>query len=164
MAALLLLLAGGTAIGQSNIDPDYALAWGENIGWINLYPSEQYGVVVTDNHLSGWAWGENVGWIWFGNEPDNGTAYTNDGTDHGVNNDGSGGLSGYAWGENIGWINFDTSSVAGPTAQVTINMATGEFSGFAWGENIGWINFGHDYGVRFIPESTHVDDWMILNQ
>ncbi len=158
-AAALFLLGAGIALPQSNIDPDAALAWGENIGWINLRPSSADGVAVTADHLSGFAWGENVGWIWFGDGPENGSFYTNDGTDHGVNNDGNGNLSGYAWGENIGWILFDTTSVGG--SQVNINMTTGDFSGFAWGENVGWINFGHDYGVRFLPE-TSVQDWTLL--
>lgn len=159
-AGVLLLLAAGAG-AESNIDPGKALAWGENIGWINLHPSPQDGVVVTENHLSGFAWGASVGWIWFGDGPDDGVAYTNDNTDHGVNNDGVGNLSGYAWGENIGWINFDTSGVGG--SQVTIDMTSGEFSGYAWGENVGWINFGEGYedGVRFLAE-TSVADWMLL--
>ena len=41
----------------------------------------------------------------------------------------------------MGWINFDSSSVAGPTGQVTIDMGTGKLNGFAWGQNFGWINF-----------------------
>lgn len=165
LGTLVLVLSGflgTTAAAQSNIDPDKAMVWGENIGWINLHPTAEDGVVVTANYLSGFAWGANVGWIWFGNGPDDDVAYTNDGTDHGVNNDGAGNLSGFAWGENIGWINFDTSSV--DASQVTIDMETGEFSGYAWGENVGWINFGDGYeeGVRFLVE-TNVADWMLLD-
>ncbi|MCB2155871.1 hypothetical protein KQI84_13395 [bacterium] len=156
---LLALLAGG-ALAQSNIDPSHSFAWSENLGWITLYPSAQYGVVVTADHLSGHAYGENAGWIWFGDGPDNGTTYTNVGTDHGVNVDPSGDLSGYAWGENIGWINFDTTSVG--ASQVSIDMGTGEFSGFAWSENSGWINFGDGYtqGLSYLP-NTGIDDWAI---
>lgn len=162
LAALLLAASPVASPAQSNIDPANAFAWGENIGWINLLPSSEDGVVVTPNYLSGFAWAENVGWINFGTGPDNSTAYTQTATDFGVNNDGSGNLTGYAWGENIGWINFDTSSVAGPTGQVTIDMASGEFAGFAWGENIGWINFAHDYGVAFLPEATSVEEWFLF--
>jgi List-Bact-rpt repeat protein len=41
------------------------LAWGEDVGWINLSPAT--GGVVNDGtgYLSGFAWGENVGWIDF---------------------------------------------------------------------------------------------------
>ncbi len=158
---LAALLLAGSGFAESNIDPDKAFAWGENIGWINLYADGDNGVVVTDTYLSGFAWGENVGWIWFGGVPDDGAVYTQEAGDTGVNNDGNGNLSGFGWGENIGWINFDTSSVAGPDGQVTINMDTGEFSGFAWSESTGWINFGHDYGVSFFPE-TAIADWMLL--
>ncbi|MCC5878104.1 MAG: hypothetical protein JJU11_17940 [Candidatus Sumerlaeia bacterium] len=159
-AMVLAACLASTATAQSNIDPDNALAWGENIGWINLHPSAEDGVVVTDNHLSGFAWGENVGWIWFGDGPDDGVAYTNDGTDHGVNNDGAGNLSGYAWGENIGWILFDTTSVG--ASQVTIDSETGEFDGMAWGSNVGWINFASGSGVQ-LQQDTSVVDWMLLD-
>ena len=41
--------------------------WGENIGWINLNPNNEWYGVVNDEagNLSGYAWGENVGWISF---------------------------------------------------------------------------------------------------
>lgn len=161
-AALSALLAAGIpAAGwaESNIDPEKPYAWGENIGWINLRPSAQDGVVVHDTFLSGYAWGENVGWIFFGAGPADTVAYANDGNDHGVNIEPGGGLSGYAWGENIGWIVFDTSAVE--ASQVAIDTATGEFSGFAWGENVGWINFAHPNGVRYMPDSS-VDDWTLM--
>jgi hypothetical protein len=106
-----------------NIDPDNdgsQYAWGENVGWINLEPSQGEGVTVTGSAVSGKAWGENIGWINL--SPTTG----------GVSNDGAGNLSGYAWGENVGWINFEG---------VKIDPATGIFSSYAWGENIGWINF-----------------------
>jgi len=69
-------------------------AWGENIGWINLSPTN--GGVLNDGagNLSGYAWGENIGWINF-----NGVKI----------NPSTGAFSGYAWGENIGWINFNVS-------------------------------------------------------
>jgi hypothetical protein len=109
-----------------NIDPNNngaSYAYGENVGWINLAPSQGPGVAVTGSKVSGYAWGENVGWINF--SP----------ADGGVVNDGAGHLSGHAWGENTGWINFMPQG-----GGVTIDGA-GIFSGYAWGENIGWINF-----------------------
>ena len=103
--------------------PSPALAWGENIGWLNFKPDYGEGVTVSASAVTGRVWSENVGWITL--SPPTG----------GVLNDGAGHLSGYAWGENVGWLNF------APTGGgVTINTATGQFSGFAWGENIGWLN------------------------
>lgn len=160
-AIVVLLLPIGAATAESNIDPASAFAWGESIGWVNLYADGTNGVVVTQDYLHGFAWSESVGWIWFGGIPDDAVQYSQAAGDTGVNNDGEGNLSGYAWGANIGWINFDTSSVAGPEGQVTIDMTSGQFSGFAWSESVGWINFGHDYGVSFVPE-TSVGDWMLF--
>jgi subtilase family serine protease len=71
------------------------MAWGENIGWINLSPASGG---VTNNgtgNLSGYAWGENIGWINFA--PTGGGVTINPNT---------GIFNGYAWGENVGWINF----------------------------------------------------------
>jgi hypothetical protein len=123
---IIFLLVPIVALAE-NIDPDNdgsQYAWGENVGWINLEPSQGGGITVTDSVVTGKAWGENVGWINL--SPATG----------GVANDGEGNLSGYAWGENVGWINFNPTG-----ARVTIDPATGAFSGKAWGENIGWINF-----------------------
>jgi hypothetical protein len=127
MIAMVLFAFSSLASGE-NIDPDNdgsQFCYGENIGWINLQPSQGPGITVTDTAVSGMAWGENVGWINF--SPSNG----------GVVNDGNGILSGYAWGENVGWIKINPAG-----AGVIINTATGLFSGKAWGENIGWINCG----------------------
>ncbi|MBM4338493.1 MAG: hypothetical protein FJ110_03010 [Deltaproteobacteria bacterium] len=127
MIAMVFFAFSSLASG-GNIDPDNdgsQYCYGENIGWINLQPSQGPGITVTDTVVSGMAWGENVGWINF--SPSNG----------GVLNDGIGNLSGYAWGENVGWIRFDPAG-----AGVIINPVTGAFSGKAWGENIGWINCG----------------------
>lgn len=149
------------APADSNIDPAKSYAWGENIGWVNLYPSAEFGVTVSDTYLSGYAWSENAGWINFGSIPSNGTAYTNTGTNHGVNVEVGGGLTGYAWGENIGWISFDTSGVGG--SQVMIDTVTGEFSGYAWSENVGWINFGDGYsqGLRYLDDTSE-KDWYLF--
>jgi len=116
MIAIVLFVFFSLASGE-NIDPDNdgsQYCYGENIGWINLQPSQGPGITVTDTAVSGMAWGENVGWINF--SPSNG----------GVFNDGNGNLSGYAWGENVGWIKFDPAG-----AGVIINPATGMFSGKA---------------------------------
>lgn len=123
-----------TVIFKENIDPDSngsSYAYTENVGWINLNPSQGLGVTVTDHAVSGYAWGENIGWINL--SPPSG----------GVRNDNTGNLSGYAWGENVGWINF--APVGGG---VRIN-ACGYFSGLAWGENIGWVNFEAGDAVSF---------------
>jgi hypothetical protein len=134
--ALITFFAFG--VQAENIDPDNdgsQYAWGENVGWINLEPSQGEGVTVTDSAITGKAWGENIGWINLSPATD------------GVLNDGAGNLSGYAWGENIGWISFsceNTGICNSLNYGVTINPATGAFSGKAWGENIGWINFAPD--------------------
>lgn len=73
--------------------------WGENVGWINLNPTNSG--VVNNGHgiLSGYAWGQNTGWINFA--PSNG----------GVSiNTSNGEFTGYAWAQNYGWIKFDCAS------------------------------------------------------
>jgi hypothetical protein len=140
-----MILIGGSVMA-ANIDPDTAdqiFAFGENIGWINLDPSEGPGVTVSNSAVTGYAWSENAGWINF--DPTNG----------GIINDGLGNLSGYAWGENIGWISFsceNTSSCGTVDYGVYIDPATGMFEGEAWGENVGWIRFDYvgylSFGVR----------------
>ena len=154
---LTMILIGGLAMA-ANIDPDTAdqiFAYGENIGWINLDPSEGPGVTVSNSAVTGYAWSENAGWINF------------DPTDGGVINDGLGNLSGYAWGENIGWISFsceNTSSCGTVNFGVT-NDGSGNLAGYAWGENVGWINFDPnvpgdpaDYGVT-IDSEGEFDGW-----
>jgi hypothetical protein len=138
LAGLLMLAARAPA--QTNVAPEHAFGWAENVGWLNLRGDVTNGVVVGDDYLSGYAWMENVGWLFLGDgSPGGGTQYTQAAGDTGVNNDGLGNLSGYAWGENIGWVNFDTTAAGG--SQVYVDVA-GAFSGDAWGENIGWISFG----------------------
>ena len=73
------------------------MAWGENIGWINLSPATGAIINDGDGSLSGYAWAENAGWINF--NPAGG----------GVSINACGEFNGYAWGENIGWINFNHS-------------------------------------------------------
>jgi len=128
---------------QTNIDPLAAgnqFGWSENAGWANLDGDVTNGVVVTMAGLSGYAWFENIGWVNFGSGS---PPYAQTGpADFGVNHVGGGLLDGYAWGENVGWIDVNTTAQGGgPTAQVSINLATGRFDGHAWGENIGWVSF-----------------------
>lgn len=70
--------------------------WGENIGWINLAPSEAGVTNDGAGNLGGYAWGENAGWINF--------APSNGGVTIDIN---TGEFDGYAWSENYGWITFD---------------------------------------------------------
>jgi hypothetical protein len=122
-----------------------AHAWSANTGWIAFVhdrPSPADGVVFGGAFLSGFAYSGNVGWIHFGDGmPANGHTYANDGSDHGVNHDGSGNLSGLAWSANAGWINFGWAAADDPF-RPRVDFLTGAFSGFAWGANIGWINLG----------------------
>lgn len=140
LLALLLTLLVFTMAYAANISTTNKWAWGTNIGWINLAPTQGGGVTVYTNHLEGYIWAENVGWIRLNSDDTTGgTPYyantTND--NYGVNFDNTTGqLSGYAWGTNIGWINFNPAH-----GGVTINTTTGDFSGYAWSENIGWISF-----------------------
>lgn len=122
---------GHSSLGGSQPPPALLLAYGENIGWLNLHPSTGSGMVVSDTAVTGFGYGENIGWVNF--HP----------TFGGVVNDGTGRLSGYAWGENIGWINFSPAH-----GGVTID-ACGDFNGYAWGENVGWISFRSDGAVPF---------------
>lgn len=125
-----LVFVRGKVVIAGNIDPDNdgsQYAWAENLGRINLEPSDKPGVTVADDGLSGFAWGENIGWINL----------------NGVINDGEGNLSGWTWGENTGRISFscvNTDSCVEADFGVSIGSCTGEFSGYAWGENTGWIN------------------------
>ncbi len=148
LAAAMLCLGAiyASAAGQSNIDPNHAFAWTENIGWLNWGGNAR----VHATFLSGLVWAENVGWINLGDgRPANGTAYSNtNGQDVGVNIDPlTGNLSGSAWGENIGWINFNTQAALSPHGQQARfeyasagNYWAGRLRGYAWGENVGWIN------------------------
>jgi len=72
--------------------------WSEEMGWINLNPT-QSGVTNTDDGvLSGYAWGENAGWVNF--HP----------TQGGVTINSSGQFVGFAWAQNYGWIKFDCTT------------------------------------------------------
>ena len=154
------------AKASTSIDATNKHSWSENIGWVNVAPTNG-GVTLhfngTIGHLTGLAWGENIGWIKLGT--DSGGPYSNDcSTNWGVNLDTAGKLTGYAWGENVGWIKFNIASNL-----VTIDMTTGRFDGFAWGENIGWIHLkgsSPDYNVRtiaFDKQSQGTPNWWLQN-
>jgi hypothetical protein len=92
--------------------------WGENIGWINLNPTNSGVVNTTHGVLSGYAWGQNTGWINF--KPTNG----------GVNIDTSTGeFSGWAWAQNFGWIKFDCASGANYCVKTDWRPTTGGSTG-----------------------------------
>lgn len=124
------LIRYATATEPTNIKSEYKFAWGENTGWFN-FGSNDGGVMVTDQALSGYVWSENLGWISLNCSNDNSCAAS----DYKVANDGEGNLSGYAWGENIGWVNFSPTDGG---VHIDSNSA---FSGYAWNENTGWIVF-----------------------
>jgi hypothetical protein len=143
----LFLTLASVVVAAGNIDVTDRWAWGTNVGWINLNPTDG-GITVYDDHLEGYAWAENIGWIKLGTCTGGSpcTHANTSSTDYGVNNDGSGNLSGCAWGTNVGWINFNPSH-----NQVTIDPATGEFDGYAWAENVGWIHFGYGGANVYLP-------------
>jgi hypothetical protein len=108
------------------------VAYGENIGWINLEPDDGPGIITEGSYIEGLAWGENIGWIHF--SPSEG----------GVSIDAEGNLSGHAWGENVGWISLsceNNHTCSTVDYGVSYQKSTGLFSGYGWGENIGWITF-----------------------
>ena len=140
---LLLLAAATSAWADTTFDNTSKYAWGANTGWISFRhdrPSSPEGVVFGGAFLSGYAYSANLGWIHFGDgTPENGHAYSNTGTDHGVNHDGAGNLTGYAWSANTGWINFGWAAPSDSNRPRVI-LSTGVFSGYAWSANTGWVN------------------------
>lgn len=134
------LFAALAARADSSIHATNRLAYGANVGWVNLRGDVTNGVVVGEFVCRGNAYGANIGWIRFGNgAPTNGIRYGNAAaSDYGVNHDGAGGLSGCAYGANVGWIRFETN-----WGRPRIDLATGQMSGFAYGANIGWIGLSN---------------------
>jgi len=72
--------------------------WSENLGWINLSPTNGGVHNTTSGVLSGYAWGSTAGWVNF--SPANGGVSINTST---------GQFSGYAWLSGGGWMRFDCS-------------------------------------------------------
>ena len=143
---------------ESNINPNYRWAWGENVGWLNWrheVPDPNginAGVYIGDTFLAGFIWAENVGWINVGDgSPADGFHYANvDSTDFGVNlYPETGRLVGYAWGENVGWINFEGGAYADPPNIPRLENGC-RLRGYVWGENVGWINL--DDEEAFVAE------------
>lgn len=161
-----LTWTASVARAEVNVGVDAASrhAWGENIGWVNVGPSNG-GVTVHFDAEAGWlsglAWGENIGWIKMGNDA-GGPYHDSSSNDWGVAMNATGRLSGCAWGENVGWINFDHAH-----CDARVDLATGEFSGHAWGENIGWLKFrgtAPSYGVRtraFDEQANGTPNWWL---
>jgi hypothetical protein len=142
---LLLLTAALPALAGTTFDNTEKYAWSANTGWISFRhdrPDSPAGVTFGGAFLSGYAYSANLGWINFGDgSPANGHAYSDTGSDHGVNHDGSGNLTGYAWSANTGWINFGWATISDPN-RPRVNLLTGSFTGYAWGANTGWLNLG----------------------
>jgi hypothetical protein len=135
---LIVVSAIEPASADSNINTQYAYAWGANVGWLNWRPDAAWGVDVGQFICSGFLYSANVGWISLGSgAPVNGIQYQNNSaTDFGVNMDSSGNLRGLAYGANIGWINFE------PVGAPQVDFLTGSFYGFAYSANVGWISLG----------------------
>ena len=151
LACPLVLLLGGSAMAQSNIDAARKWSWAENAGWINWFDNgAASGARVNDTYLSGFIWSEAFGWVFLGNgTPAGGLHYSNlTAADTGVNVASNGDLFGFAWAENFGWINFNTA-VAGPNrGRVEFCCPVARFRGYAWGENVGWISLETAFGVN----------------
>lgn len=162
-AVLVALGVTATTYGQSNLSATDKYAWGENVGWLNWRDADGAlaGVQIHPTFLSGHVWGENIGWIHLGDgSPGLGDSYGNvDGSDTGVNIDGTGDLSGLGWGEHIGWVNFDTGTLGSDRAR--FDLAAGRFRGYAWGENIGWINL--DDSTRFVGLGPFPDECFLIS-
>lgn len=136
------LVTGLSAWADSSIHSTNRMAYGANVGWINMRGNGADGVVVGEFVCRGSAYGANIGWIRFGNgTPTNGIRYGNlTENDYGVNHDGAGGLSGFAYGANVGWIQFKPAQ-----GNPRIDLMTGRMNGFAYGANIGWISLSNLY-------------------
>ena len=134
-----LLAAVWRAGADSTVDPLHSDAYGGNVGWCNLQADGTNGAVIGQYYCTGYVWSANCGWISLGHGPTNGWQYSNaNGTDWGVNHDGTGRLSGYAYGANIGWVAFEQTF-----GQPRVDLLTGGFSGYAYGANLGWISLSN---------------------
>ncbi|MBP7804775.1 MAG: carboxypeptidase regulatory-like domain-containing protein [Candidatus Pacebacteria bacterium] len=70
--------------------------WSEDLGWINLAPTNSGVLNTSAGVLSGYAWGSTASWVNF------------DTTNSGVTiNTSTGEFSGYAWVSSGGWMKFD---------------------------------------------------------
>lgn len=97
------LSAGSWAASTINTNNPYAHC--ANLGWLDSRADAgTNGAVIGEFYCSGYVYSANAGWISLGNTngPANGYAYSNIGSDYGVNNVSGGQLSGLAYGANIG--------------------------------------------------------------
>ena len=138
---LLFVAATSTLHAGSTINPGNPYAYGANFGWANAYANGgTNGAVIGEFYCSGYIYAANVGWISLGNTngPANGYAYSNVGTDYGINNVGGGQLSGMAYGANIGWIEFEQNF-----GKPVYNVLSGIFTGYVYSANCGWISLSN---------------------
>jgi hypothetical protein len=146
----LTLFAASSSQADTTIDTYNAFAYGANIGWANAFADGTNGAIVGQFYCSGYIYSPNVGWISLnnGNPPANGYAYSNSGTDWGVNNVGGGSvpgmtyLAGKAYGANVGWITFEQTY-----GIPAVNLVNGLFTGYAYSANCGWISLINDVAV-----------------
>jgi len=140
-----LLSSGPQGFASTTIDTNNPYAYGANIGWADAFADGTNGAVLGQFYCSGYIYSANVGWISLGNTngPSDGYAYSNLGTDYGVNNvGGSGQLSGMAYGANIGWITFEQTY-----GMPQVNLLTGQLTGYAYSANVGWIGLSNSVAV-----------------
>ena len=129
----------------TTIDTNNAYAYGANIGWVNAFADGTNGAVIGQFYCTGYIYSANVGWISLGNTngPANDYAYSNLGTDYGVNSvGGSGQLSGLAYAANIGWITFEQTY-----GLPRVNLLNGQLTGYAYSANVGWISLSNSFAV-----------------
>lgn len=139
MAALACGLAAASAAAQTTINATNHLAYGANIGWLEIRGDETNGAVIGQSFCTGYVWSANCGWICLGHGPTNGWRYSNAASnDWGVNHNGAGLLGGRAYGANIGWIVFEQTD-----GRPRIDLETGKMDGYAWGANVGWISLSN---------------------
>jgi hypothetical protein len=138
---VLFLIVAGNGNAASTINTNNPYAYGANIGWINARADGgTNGAVIGEFYCSGYIYAANVGWISLGNTngPANGYAYSNVGTDYGVNNVGGGQLSGLAYGANVGWIEFEQNF-----GKPAYSFLSGIFTGYIYSANCGWISLSN---------------------
>jgi hypothetical protein len=134
-----LALTANSSEPESTINPDHALGWSSNLGWVHWRPSGLDGARIGEFACSGFIYSANAGWVNLGNgAPANGIYYQNDtADDFGVNRDFEGNLRGLAYGANIGWIQFEAYGAP------RVDWRTGRLEGAVYGANVGWIDLGN---------------------
>lgn len=154
VAWLALTGAPFQAAANSNVDPDQAISWAPNLGWIHWRPTADSGASVGRYIASGHIYAQNFGWIHLGDgTPANGVKYSNTSAeDYGVNVDAAGRLRGFAYSGNIGWIAFE--DLGAPR----VDFVTGAVSGSIHAANAGWITLdGPSEPIRILHFSPAPD-------